>query len=214
MPFCPKCNAVYNEGASACPSCGQPLPVAGESEPLTQVYEASSAEWADAVKAALRKAGIPMTERVWENTMSGASTAQGMPLYSRIFVPQSRVLDARWAISSALSLPGSQQAGQTQPSGIPEMPARPNNSATILVLGILSIVFCPLLGPVAWVMGNNDLREMAANRMNPSGRDTTKAGRICGIIGTAVLGFWLAYILFIVVIMGAFFSSGRFMPGH
>jgi hypothetical protein len=36
-------------------------------------------------------------------------------------------------------------------------------------------------------MGNNDLREMKAGRMDRSGEGTTKAGQICGIIGT-ILG--------------------------
>ena len=34
---------------------------------------------------------------------------------------------------------------------------------TILVLGILSLVVCQLLGPVAWVMGNNAIAEIDRN---------------------------------------------------
>src|SRR5438128_1906635 len=36
----------------------------------------------------------------------------------------------------------------------------PHNGTVILVLGILSLVVCGLLGPVAWVMGNRDLKEI------------------------------------------------------
>ena len=57
----------------------------------------------------------------------------------------------------------------------------------VLVFGILSFVVCPFFGVAAWVMGNNDLREMAQGRMDPSGRDMTKAGRICGMVGTGIL---------------------------
>jgi hypothetical protein len=35
-------------------------------------------------------------------------------------------------------------------------------------------------------MGNNDLRAIKAGRMDPSGEASTKAGQICGIIGTAL----------------------------
>ena len=36
-------------------------------------------------------------------------------------------------------------------------------------------------------MGSNDLREMDAGTMDPSGRSTTNAGRICGIIAVILL---------------------------
>ena len=57
----------------------------------------------------------------------------------------------------------------------------------ILVLGILGIVCCPIIGIVAWVMGNGDLQEMEAGRMDPSGEGITKAGKICGIISAVLL---------------------------
>jgi hypothetical protein len=36
-------------------------------------------------------------------------------------------------------------------------------------------------------MGNNDLAEMRAGRMDPEGEGLTNAGRICGIIGTILM---------------------------
>lgn len=57
----------------------------------------------------------------------------------------------------------------------------------VLVLGILSVVSCPFLGPVAWIMGNNDLEKMRAGRMKVDGRDMTQAGRLCGIVATLLL---------------------------
>jgi predicted Zn finger-like uncharacterized protein len=62
----------------------------------------------------------------------------------------------------------------------------PHRGTLILVLGILSIVVCGFLGPVAWIMGSNDLRQMRAGRMDPDGKGITNGGRICGIIGTFV----------------------------
>jgi len=48
---------------------------------------------------------------------------------------------------------------------------KPHRGTLILVLGIVSIFVCGIiLGPIAWVMGNNDLREMSAGTMDPSGK--------------------------------------------
>ena len=65
--------------------------------------------------------------------------------------------------------------------------ALPHRGTLILILGILSIVICGFFGPAAWVMGNNDLNEIRAGRMDPEGEGTTRAGQICGIIGTVLL---------------------------
>ncbi len=57
----------------------------------------------------------------------------------------------------------------------------------ILILGILSFFFVPyVLGPMAWIMGNTDLAEMDAGRMDPSGRKATETGRLCGKISIFV----------------------------
>jgi hypothetical protein len=63
----------------------------------------------------------------------------------------------------------------------------PHRGTTILVLGILSLVICGLLGPFAWVMGNNDLREIRSGRMDPEGEGATRAGQICGMIATILM---------------------------
>jgi hypothetical protein len=75
----------------------------------------------------------------------------------------------------------------------------PHRGGMILTFGILSLVFFPIVfGPIAWVMGNNDMNEIRAGRMDPEGEGTTNAGRICGIIGTILgilnlccCGLWL-----------------------
>ena len=68
------------------------------------------------------------------------------------------------------------------PQGPAQMQLRPHRGVLILVLGILGIVCCFICGIIAWVMGNGDLREMDAGRMDPSGRGLTQAGKICGMI--------------------------------
>ena len=64
---------------------------------------------------------------------------------------------------------------------------KPHRGTLILVFGILGLVVCGPLGIAAWVMGNNDLKEMAAGTMDPSGRGNTNGGRICGMIATILM---------------------------
>jgi hypothetical protein len=64
---------------------------------------------------------------------------------------------------------------------------KPHRGTLILVLGILGLVVCGPLGIAAWVMGANDLKEMDAGTMDPSGRGTTKGGKICGMIACILM---------------------------
>ena len=78
---------------------------------------------------------------------------------------------------------------------------KPHRATTVLLLGILSLVVCAPLGFAAWVMGNNDLREMNNGLMDPSGRESTSAGRICGIIGSvlSILAVIGAIVMFVII---------------
>lgn len=89
---------------------------------------------------------------------------------------------------------------------------KPHRGPIILTLGIISLVFSTacgfILGIIAWVMGNADLREMDAGRMDPTGRGLTQAGKICGmisvilgLIGLAIGLLWI--ILFVALGVGA-----------
>ena len=72
---------------------------------------------------------------------------------------------------------------------------RPHRGGIILLYGLLGLVVCPLLSITAWFMGCNDLKQMRAQRMDSSGRNLTHAGRILGIIGTALLLAILIYFI-------------------
>jgi hypothetical protein len=72
---------------------------------------------------------------------------------------------------------------------------------TILVLGILSLVVCGLLGPVAWVMGNNAIAEIDQNPGAYTNRGAVQAGRICGIVASCLL--ILSVVILVVVIAAA-----------
>jgi hypothetical protein len=84
---------------------------------------------------------------------------------------------------------------------------RPHRGSTILVYGILGLVLCQLLGIAAWRMGRDDLRDMDFGQMDPSGRDLTNAGRILGMIATAVFIFQL--VIMMIVLGAVLLSPGR-----
>jgi hypothetical protein len=73
----------------------------------------------------------------------------------------------------------------------------PSHSTSVLVLGILSLVACSLLGPIAWQQGTRELERIDAGLVDPSTRGTVTAGRTCGIVGTVMLGFGVFAILLI-----------------
>jgi hypothetical protein len=60
----------------------------------------------------------------------------------------------------------------------------------IAITGIMPIPFAP----IAWLLGNADLREMRAGRMDPSGEGLTNVGRILGMISTLLMVVTLALV--------------------
>jgi len=76
----------------------------------------------------------------------------------------------------------------------------PHRGTLILVLGILSIVICGFLGPVAAIMGKGDLAKIDNGTMDPTGRGTTLAGMICGIIGSIFLVLGILWVVFVVIL--------------
>jgi hypothetical protein len=83
---------------------------------------------------------------------------------------------------------------------------KPHRATMILIFGILSLIACAPLGIAAWVMGSGDIKEMDAGRMDPSGRSTTNAGKICGMIGTILMVVGIAIwglIIMLAVVGGA-----------
>ncbi len=98
----------------------------------------------------------------------------------------------------------------TQPPQFPsESGAYPETSqaTTVLVLGILGVVLCQILGPVAWIMGNNELQAIDAGRRPPENRGTANAGRILGIIGSVLL---ILSVVFLIVVVAGGITLGVF----
>lgn len=63
------------------------------------------------------------------------------------------------------------------------------------MLGILGIICCGPLGIAAWVMGNRELEAIDAGRRNPENRGTANAGRIIGIVATALLVLGVLFLI-------------------
>jgi hypothetical protein len=90
--------------------------------------------------------------------------------------------------------------------------ALPHRGGLILTLGILSIALCihccwlaPLwglgFGVPAWIMGQSDLNKIRAGIIDPEGEGNTRAGWICGIVGTCLGVLSLVGGVFFVLLM-------------
>ena len=77
---------------------------------------------------------------------------------------------------------------------------KPHRGPIILAFGILGLVVCQLFGVAAWVMGNNDLREMDRGYMDPTGRDLTNTGRILGMVATILIVVPFTVICFFILL--------------
>ena len=81
---------------------------------------------------------------------------------------------------------------------------KPHRGTLILVLGILSLIICQPVGIAAWIMGNADLKQIAAGTMDPEGKSLTQIGKILGMIAVLlmIIGVVLG-VLFMVLGIGA-----------
>ena len=79
----------------------------------------------------------------------------------------------------------------------------PHRGVLILVLGILGLIVCQLLAPVAWIMGKGDMAQIDSGQMDPEGRGLTQAGMILGIVGTIFIVLSLVALVFFMVLGGA-----------
>jgi hypothetical protein len=80
-------------------------------------------------------------------------------------------------------------------------PQEASQAVTVLVLGILSVVMCGILGPIAWKLGNDELAAIGAGRRPGENLGMAQAGRICGIVGTCLLGLGVLFVLFWLVLV-------------
>lgn len=81
----------------------------------------------------------------------------------------------------------------------PESPIYPSRGGAILALGICSLVVCSILGPIAWVMGNTEMRRIRMGEAPREGEGAAAAGRVCGIIGTSILAIVICVVISMVM---------------
>jgi len=92
----------------------------------------------------------------------------------------------------------------SEPSYPPPPPPPPSAASasasgqaiTALVLGILGVVCCGLLAPVAWFLGQTELTAIGAGRAPAAGQGLAMAAKVLGIIGTILCVFGLLWMFF------------------
>ena len=79
----------------------------------------------------------------------------------------------------------------------------PHRGTLILVLGILSLVFCGFFtGIPAWIKGKGDLAKIKDGIMDPEGEGPTKAGMICGMICCIIYAVLIGLIILLMILGG------------
>ena len=97
------------------------------------------------------------------------------------------------------------------PPAIPVATAPQSSKATIaVVVGVLGIVCCGLLAPVAWYLGNEEIKAIDAGRLSETNRGMAQVGKILGIIGSILLILGLLWVLF----FGGMAVIGALTGGH
>ena len=90
------------------------------------------------------------------------------------------------------------------------------NATGVLVLGILSIVFCwcygfigAALGIIALVLATkaNKLHQASPDAYSQSSYKNMKAGKVCAIIGLCLSNLYIIYFIVIISFYGAMFSA-------
>jgi hypothetical protein len=105
------------------------------------------------------------------------------------------------AAREALARMGQMQQMQLMPGYAAPQYIHASRSSSVLVLGILSLVLCHVIGPIAWSMGTEELRRIDAGQAPDLARGSVVAGRVCGIIGTSLLIFG-GFVILVMLAMG------------
>jgi hypothetical protein len=177
---CNRCQTINPAGSFSCASCGAPLVPAGPGgvPPYRNDWSAAVAR-AQSLEAELRQA------------------QQGQVVDQQRITTLTHQLNAARAELARLQAQMGAMA-PPQPYGYGAQYAYPSRGTTVLVLGVLSIVICTILGPIAWSMGSEEMKRVDAGQAPPDGRSAAQAGYICGIIATVLLILTVVVIVFVV----------------
>ncbi|MBO0855896.1 MAG: DUF4190 domain-containing protein [Nocardia sp.] len=66
-------------------------------------------------------------------------------------------------------------------------PVEHPHATTVLLVGVMSVLCCGVLGPVAWVMGRRALDEIDISGGTVGGRSQVMIGYFAGIAGTVIM---------------------------
>jgi hypothetical protein len=86
-----------------------------------------------------------------------------------------------------------------------------SQATTSLVLGILGLVCCQLLSPVAWYIGNQELRSIREGRSPAAGQGTASAGMILGVVGSVFLAMGVLMGIIWVFVFGGLAALAAFL---
>jgi hypothetical protein len=118
--------------------------------------------------------------------------------------PEQPVVPQNVSASAPPFAPSQTHFGGMAPQSLP-------NATIALILGILSIPGCCcygilglILGVIAWILGNNDIKKFYANpgAYTEGSLKNAKAGKICGIIGTAISAIYIISIIAFIAYFG------------
>lgn len=88
--------------------------------------------------------------------------------------------------------------GSAAPSPSPQPPpggfgGTTGRATTALLLSILGLLCCPLTSPVAWVLGAQELGAIRRGESSPSNQAAAQVGLVLGVLGTALLAFFMLW---------------------
>ena len=136
------------------------------------------------------------------------------PTCGATFLPNGGAAPAPELAAAPAEAAGQPPQGASQDlSYAPVRPAAyaPHRGMMILIFGILGLVVCNIFAPIAWILGNGDMKEIRAGRMDPEGESLTNVGRILGIVGTilTVLSLCVVGVVGVVAIVTILAKGGH-----
>lgn len=84
--------------------------------------------------------------------------------------------------------------GLPPPHPAPAAAGASGKAIAILVLAIVGLVCCPATAPVAWVMGQQEIRAVQRGEAPAANYSLAQIGMVLGILGTVMLAFGLLWI--------------------
>lgn len=90
------------------------------------------------------------------------------------------------------------------------LPQQSSRAVVAVVLGVLGIICCGLLAPVAWYLAGEELKHIDAGRLPETNRGMAQVAKILGIIGTILLALALLWLVFFggMTMLGALAGGG------